>query len=82
MRESMNSNGTTGDARLEHEDEVRSKPIMLMLSWALTFLIIALLSGLLGFTGIEGTAMWMAKVLFLVFLALFFITLVFGRKGA
>ena len=76
----MNSNGTTGDVRVEHADESRSKPIML--SWALTFLIIALLSGLLGFTGIEGTALWMAMVLFLVFLALFFLTLVFGRKGA
>jgi uncharacterized membrane protein YtjA (UPF0391 family) len=82
LRESTNSNGTPGGVRVRHDNEGRSKSIML--SWALTFLIIALLSGLLGFgfTGIAGTAMWMAKVLFLVFLALFFLTLVFGRKGA
>ena len=52
-----------------------------MLRWALIFLIVALVAGLLGFWGLEGTAMWMAKVLFIVFLILFVVSLVLGRRG-
>ena len=52
-----------------------------MLSWSLTFLIVALLAAFLGFAGIAGTAAWIAKVLFLVFLVLFIISLVFGRRA-
>lgn len=51
-----------------------------MLSWALCFLIVALVAGLFGFTTIAGTAIWFAKVLFVVFLVLFVIALVLGRR--
>jgi uncharacterized membrane protein YtjA (UPF0391 family) len=51
-----------------------------MIGWAITFLIIALIAGILGFTGVAGTAMWIAKVLFVVFLILFVVTLLFGRR--
>jgi len=51
-----------------------------MLRWALLFLVIALIAGLFGFWGLEGTAMWIAKVLFVVFLILFVISLAFGRR--
>src|SRR5713226_5132599 len=54
----------------------------IMLSWTLTFLIIALLAGLLGFTGIAGMAAWIAKVLFVLFLVLFLVSLIRGRKRA
>ena len=47
-----------------------------MLGWALTFLVVALLAGLLGFTAIAGTAMGVAKILFFVFLVLFVVSLV------
>jgi uncharacterized membrane protein YtjA (UPF0391 family) len=53
-----------------------------MLRWALIFLIIALIAGALGFFQLEGTAMWIAKVLFVVFLILFIISLVTGRRPA
>ncbi len=52
-----------------------------MLSWALTFLIIALIAGVLGFGVIAGTAAYIAKICFLVFLVLFVISLVAGRRG-
>ena len=52
----------------------------LMLSWALTFLVVALIAGLLGFVGIAGTAAEIAKILFLVFLVLFVISLLMGRR--
>jgi uncharacterized membrane protein YtjA (UPF0391 family) len=49
-----------------------------MLSWAVTFLIIALIAAVLGFGGIAGTAIEIAKILFFVFLLLFVISAVFG----
>lgn len=51
-----------------------------MLSWAVTFLIIALIAAVLGFGVIAGTAASIAKVLFLVFLVLFVVSLLMGRK--
>jgi uncharacterized membrane protein YtjA (UPF0391 family) len=51
-----------------------------MLHWALIFLIAAILAAWLGFGPIAGTAAWMAKTLFMVFLILFFCSLIFGRK--
>lgn len=51
-----------------------------MLSWSVTFLIIALIAAALGFTGIAGTAVGIAKILFFVFIVLFLLSLIFGRK--
>ncbi len=47
-----------------------------MLGWALTFLVVALIAAVLGFTTIAGTAMSVAKILFFVFLVLFAVSLV------
>ncbi len=47
-----------------------------MLSWALTFLVIALIAAALGFGGIAGTSAGIAKVLFFIFIALFVISLI------
>jgi uncharacterized membrane protein YtjA (UPF0391 family) len=54
-----------------------------MLGWALTFLVVALIAGLLGFTTIAGAAMGIAKILFYVFLVLFLVSIVmhFVRGG-
>ncbi|MBX3444329.1 MAG: DUF1328 domain-containing protein [Planctomyces sp.] len=51
-----------------------------MLSWAIMFLIIALIAGVLGFGVVAGTAAWIAKVCFVVFLVLFLISLFSGRR--
>jgi uncharacterized membrane protein YtjA (UPF0391 family) len=51
-----------------------------MMSWAVTFLIIALVAALFGFTGIAGTAVNIAWILFVVGLILFVIFLVLGRR--
>jgi len=53
-----------------------------MLGWALTFLIIALIAAALGFGGLAGTAVGIAKILFFVFLVLFVISLIFSRSRA
>ncbi len=52
-----------------------------MLRWTLAFLIIALIAGVLGFGVIAGTAASIARVLFLVFVVLFIIGLIMGRRG-
>ena len=49
-----------------------------MLSWAFMFLIISLVAGLLGFTGLAGAATGIAKILFFVFLVLFLGSLLLG----
>lgn len=49
-----------------------------MFGWALTFLIIALIAAFLGFGGIAGTAIGIAKLIFFVALALFVISLIYG----
>ena len=51
-----------------------------MLSWTITFLVIALVAALLGFGGIAGAAAGIAKILFFVFLIAFVVTLVMGRR--
>ena len=52
-----------------------------MLSWAITFLIIAIVAAALGFGGIAGTATGIAKILFVVFLVMFVVSFFFGRRG-
>lgn len=47
-----------------------------MLQWALTFLVVALIAALLGFGGLAGTAVGIAKILFFVFLVLFLVSAV------
>lgn len=50
-----------------------------MLSWALTFLVIALIAAALGFGGVAGTATGIAQILFYVFIVLFVISLIAPR---
>jgi uncharacterized membrane protein YtjA (UPF0391 family) len=49
-----------------------------MLSWVVTFLVIALVAGVLGFGGIAGASMEIAKIIFFVALVLFLISAVVG----
>jgi uncharacterized membrane protein YtjA (UPF0391 family) len=51
-----------------------------MLHWSLIFLIIAIVAAIFGFTGIAGTSTEFAKILFVVFLVVWIISFIFGRK--
>lgn len=51
-----------------------------MLSWALVFLIVGLIAGVLGFSGIAGAATQIAWILFVVGLVLALIFAIAGRK--
>jgi uncharacterized membrane protein YtjA (UPF0391 family) len=50
-----------------------------MLQWGLVFLIVAIIAAIFGFGVIAGTAAWIAKVIFIVFIVLFLIA-VFSRR--
>ncbi|MGA3007288.1 MAG: DUF1328 domain-containing protein [Opitutaceae bacterium] len=52
-----------------------------MLNYAVLFLIIALIAGVLGFGVIAGTAATIAKVLFLFFLVLFIASFFRGKNA-
>jgi uncharacterized membrane protein YtjA (UPF0391 family) len=53
-----------------------------MLHYALVFLVLGLIAALLGFTGIAGASIGVAKVLFFVFIAIFAVMLLMGgRRG-
>jgi uncharacterized membrane protein YtjA (UPF0391 family) len=54
-----------------------------LIHWAIIFLIIALVAGLLGFGGLAGTAMSGAQLLFWVAIVLFVVSAIAGllRRG-
>lgn len=47
-----------------------------MLGWTVMFLVIALIAGVLGFTTLAGAAMGIAKIIFVIFLVLFLVSLI------
>ena len=49
-----------------------------MLGWVVAFLIIALIAGILGFGGVAGVSIEIAKTIFFIAVVLFLISAVFG----
>ncbi len=58
--------------------------ILIMIKWAVIFLVIALVAGVLGFAGIAGAAASIAKFLFFLFIGicvvLFIVGIFLGKK--
>ncbi len=52
-----------------------------MLRWAIIFLVVALIAGVLGLARVEWLSSQIAWILFVVFLILFVVSLVMGRRG-
>ena len=56
-----------------------------MLNWALTFFILAIIAAAFGFGGIAASAVSIGKILFVIFLVLFAVSLIAnvarGRSG-
>jgi uncharacterized membrane protein YtjA (UPF0391 family) len=52
--------------------------VLAMLSWVVTFLIIALIAGILGFGGIAGVSVEIAKAIFFIAVVLFLVSAVVG----
>jgi len=49
-----------------------------MFSWVVTFLVIALIAGVLGFGGIAGASIEIAKAIFFIAIVLFLISAIVG----
>ena len=52
-----------------------------MLYYAIVFAILALAAGALGFLALSGTLALVAKVLLIVFVVMFVVSLIFGGRG-
>lgn len=52
--------------------------VHVMLGWVVTFLIIALIAGVLGFGGIAGASVEIAKIIFFIAVVLFLISAIMG----
>lgn len=57
------------------------KRISPMLSWVLIFLILSIIAGIFGFTGIAVASAEIAKIIFFVFLIMFVVTLILHLVG-
>ena len=53
-----------------------------MLKWAVIFLIIGLIAGVFGFTGVESASVGIAKILFFIFMVIFVVLLIAGLTVA
>ncbi len=53
-----------------------------MLRWSFAFFVLALAAAFLGFGGLASSFAGIAQILFVLFLILFVVSLIFGRKGS
>ena len=49
-----------------------------MLGWVVTFLVVALIAGILGFGGVAGASIEIAKIIFFIAIVLFVVSAVVG----
>jgi uncharacterized membrane protein YtjA (UPF0391 family) len=64
-------------SRAHTEIEMKTE-VRVMLSWVVTFLVIALIAGVLGFGGIAGASVEIAKIIFFIAVVLFLVSAVVG----
>ena len=63
------------------ENFLHQQPTKIMLHWTLVFLVLALIAAILGFGGLAGAAIGIAKILFFVFLAVWLISFLLTRRS-
>ena len=73
----MGVDSSTG-GRMAGRVDFELRGVTKMLGWALTFLVIALVAGVLGFGGVAIISVEIARLLFFVFLVLFAVSLIAG----
>jgi uncharacterized membrane protein YtjA (UPF0391 family) len=74
-RASLRSKQTQTEVRFE---EAKIKEVSVMLGWVVTFLIIALIAGVLGFGGVAGASIEIAKIIFFIAVILFLVSAIIG----
>jgi uncharacterized membrane protein YtjA (UPF0391 family) len=58
---------------------ILTKGVSMLLDWTLIFLVLALVAGVFGFTGIAAESAGIAKILFIIFLVIYIASFVFNR---
>ena len=56
--------------------EIKTDRVFIMLSWALTFFVLALIAAVLGFGGLASSMAGIAKILFFIFIVVFVVSLI------
>jgi uncharacterized membrane protein YtjA (UPF0391 family) len=56
----------------------RKREVHVMLGWVVTFLIVALIAGILGFGGVAGASIEIAKIIFFIAVVLFVVSAIVG----
>ena len=51
-----------------------------MLNWSVTFFVLAIIAAFFGFGGIAAESVYIAKILFFIFIVLFVFSFLTGRK--
>jgi uncharacterized membrane protein YtjA (UPF0391 family) len=69
---------SAADARHSRSKTRLKTEVLIMLSWVVTFLVIALIAGILGFGGIAGASIEIAKIIFFIAVVLFLVSAVIG----
>jgi uncharacterized membrane protein YtjA (UPF0391 family) len=69
---------TRDDFRRADVERVLKTEVLTMLSWVVTFLIVALIAGILGFGGVAGASIEIAKIIFFIAVVLFLVSAVVG----
>jgi uncharacterized membrane protein YtjA (UPF0391 family) len=67
--------GAMRSSRFEQKVKTEDR---VMLGWVVTFLIVALIAGILGFGGVAGASIEIAKAIFFIAVVLFLISAVVG----
>jgi uncharacterized membrane protein YtjA (UPF0391 family) len=68
-------------ARISHSRFCREQKVeeeRVMLGWVVTFLIVALIAGILGFGSVAGASIEIAKIIFFIAVVLFLVSAVVG----
>jgi uncharacterized membrane protein YtjA (UPF0391 family) len=65
-------------ARSSGLNRKRKPEVHVMLGWVVTFLIVALIAGILGFGGVAGASIEIAKIIFFIAVVLFVVSAVVG----
>jgi uncharacterized membrane protein YtjA (UPF0391 family) len=68
----------TGGAASRADADKHQDEDLTMLGWVVTFLVIALIAGILGFGGIAGASIEIAKIIFFIAVVLFLVSAVVG----
>jgi uncharacterized membrane protein YtjA (UPF0391 family) len=67
-----------GGASVHRLRPTSKQEVLDMLGWVVTFLIVALIAGILGFGGVAGASIEIAKIIFFIAIVLFVVSAIIG----